>query len=50
MMNADPQTQTLTAANENPGGPRTVEMALTDFVTVLAKAYVAETRTQERKP
>ena len=50
MMSAEPQTQTLTAAKDNPGGSRTVEVALADFVTVLAKAYVAKTRAQERTP
>ena len=35
---------TLTAANDNPGGSQSVEVALTSFVRLLARAYVDETR------
>ena len=39
-------TCTLTAANDNPGGATSVEMQLSSFVTLIAKAYVA--RAKER--
>lgn len=38
----------LTAANDNPGGSQTLDTALIQFVTVLAKAYVAELADKER--
>ena len=45
-MTTSPSTRTLTAANDNPGGATSVEMHLSSFVTVIAKAYVA--RAKER--
>lgn len=39
-------TFTLTAANDNPGGATSVEMHLSSFVTLIARAYVA--RAKER--
>lgn len=36
--------KTLTAANDNPGGATTVTLSLSRFVTVMAKAYVAEAK------
>ena len=38
------QKTTLTAANDNPGGSQSAEVALTSFVRLLARAYVNETR------
>ena len=35
---------TMTAANDNPGGSQSTEIALTSFVRLLARAYVDETR------
>ncbi len=43
-MNNQPSKTTLTAANDNPGGKVSIEITLSNFVTVIAKAYVAETR------
>ncbi|WP_166434080.1 hypothetical protein [Roseovarius spongiae] len=43
-MKYQPRKTTLTAANDNPGGEKSVEIALSNFVSVIAKAYVAETR------
>jgi len=43
-----PQKTTLTAANDNSGGVSTVEITLSDFVSVLAKAYVAKAQSKER--
>ncbi|SPJ26458.1 hypothetical protein [Palleronia abyssalis] len=37
-------SMTLTAANDNPGGTTSVEVQLSSFVTIIAKAYVAEAR------
>jgi hypothetical protein len=39
---------TLVAANDNPGGKTSVEVTLESFVTIMAKAYVAETRKKEQ--
>lgn len=39
---------TLVAANDNPRGKTSVEVTLASFVTVMAKAYVAETRKKEQ--
>lgn len=41
------QTLSLTAANDNPGGASSVEMHLSSFVTVLAKAYVARAQARD---
>ena len=38
----------FTAANDNPGGAKSVEVELSSFVTVMAKAYVAKTHAKER--
>lgn len=43
-----PEKTTLVAANDNPGGKTSVEVTLESFVTVMAKAYVAETRKKEQ--
>ena len=48
-----PETNTeasmvLKAANDNPGGSTTVEIALTDMVRLMAKAYVANLSQKER--
>ena len=43
-MTPSTQKTTLTAANDNPGGSRFAEIALTSFVRLLARAYVDETR------
>lgn len=48
-----PETNTqasmvLEAANDNPGGSTTVEIALTDMVRLMAKAYVATLNETER--
>lgn len=34
----------LVAANDNPGGATSVEMQLSSFVTIIAKAYVASAK------
>lgn len=47
MQNAS-KTLQLTAANDNPGGPQTAEVAMSYFVTLLARAYVAKARASER--
>jgi len=47
MSNSTP-TRTFTAANDNPGGAKSVEVELSSFVTVMAKAYVAKTHAKER--
>ncbi|MGZ3215810.1 hypothetical protein [Paracoccus sp. T5] len=39
---------TLEAANDNPGGATRVDVPLAAFVTLLAKAYVAQTRALDR--
>lgn len=36
------ETTTITAANDNPGGPMTIDTALLAFVTTLARAYAQE--------
>lgn len=41
-------TTRLTAANDNPGGATSVQVPLSAFVAVIAKAYVAEARRLER--
>lgn len=38
----------LEAANDNPGGATRVDLPLVAFVTVMAKAYVAQARAVER--
>lgn len=38
----------LEAANDNPGGATRTDIPLSAFVTVLAKAYVAQSRAVER--
>lgn len=38
---------TLDAANDNPGGATRVDVPLAAFVTLMAKAYVAQTRALE---
>ncbi len=43
-MTTSPQTQTLTAANDNPGGATRVEMQLSSFVRLIARAYVAQAK------
>ncbi len=40
------QTTTLTAANDNPGGVTSVTVTLTSLVAVMARAYVAESRSK----
>jgi len=47
MTTSSPTTR-LTAANDNPGGATSVEVPLSAFVAVIARAYVAETRKLER--
>lgn len=42
------ESQSLIAANDNPGGATTAELPLAAFVTVIAKAYVAKMRAAER--
>ncbi|WP_375688491.1 hypothetical protein [Pseudooceanicola sp. LIPI14-2-Ac024] len=37
----------IEAANDNPGGAIRVEMTLSAFVTVIAKAYVAQTQKKD---
>lgn len=36
------ETTTITAANDNRGGPITIDTALFAFVTTLARAYARE--------
>lgn len=43
-----PQT-TLTAANDNPGGSRTLDPLTIQFVTFMARAYAAELDAKERQ-
>ena len=38
---------TLTAANDNPGGKQSIEIHMSSFVSLLAKAYVAERTPKE---
>lgn len=38
----------LEAANENPGGATHIDVPPSAFVTVMAKAYVAQARAVER--
>lgn len=47
-MPKEPQ-KILAAANDNPGGGTTVSFPLSGFVSLMAKAYVNETRNQEAK-
>ena len=43
------ETITLTAANDNPGGATSVTVTLTSLVAVMARAYVAESRSKGAK-
>ncbi|MCF3595011.1 hypothetical protein LZG00_13505 [Rhodobacteraceae bacterium LMO-12] len=48
-MNNQPNKTTLTAANDNPGGEKSVEITLSNLVSVIAKAYVARTRKESSR-
>lgn len=47
-MTTSTPTRTLTAANDNPGGASSIEMQLSSFVLVMAKAYVAKAQAKEQ--
>ena len=44
-----PTKTTLTAANDNPGGSRTLDPLTIRFVTIMARAYAAELDAKERQ-
>ena len=44
-----PSKTTLTAANDNPGGTRTLDPLTIKFVTIMARAYAADLTRKERQ-
>lgn len=42
-------TETVTAANDNPGGSRTATVTLQDVATLMAQAYVAELKKKKEQ-
>lgn len=49
MKTKNQESETVVAANDNPGGSRTTTVKLQDIATLMAQAYVAELKNKEQK-
>jgi len=49
MTKTNAETQTLIAANDNPGGATEITVLLSSFVSLMARAHVATGKTDKRE-